>query len=78
MKKVIIGMIILMTVTGCNKQLIDLEYEYDKAVCYYGNEKKELEIKKWKDYDGEQIQIIDKEGKTYLVSSYNCMLIKEK
>ena len=77
MKKIIIVMIILMAVTGCNKQVFDFEYTFDKAVCYYGNEKKEIEIKKWNDYDGEQIQIIGKDGKTYLVSSYNCMLVEE-
>ena len=80
MKKTIaIITIILMLIglTGCNKQIIDLEYSYDKAVCNIGGETKEIKIKKWKDYDGEQLQIIDKEGNTYLVSSYSCALIKE-
>lgn len=80
MKKTIaIITIILMLIglTGCNKQVIDLNYKYNKAICKIGNETKKIEIKKWKDYDGEQLQIIDKEGNVYLISSYNCTLIKE-
>lgn len=76
---IIVGIIMcLLSLTGCNKQVFDFEYTYDKAICIIGNETKEIKIKKWTDYDdGEQIQIIDKEGNVYLVSSMNCTLIKE-
>ena len=37
----------------------------------------EVDIKKWNDYDGEQLQIVAKDGTVYLVSSYNTILIKE-
>lgn len=80
-KPIAIVTIILMLIglTGCNKQIIDLEYSYDKAVCNIGGETKEIKIKKWTDYtDGEQLQIIDEEGDVYLISSYNCALIKEE
>lgn len=71
------AILILFGLTGCNYQMVDLNYSYDKAICKIGNETKEIEIKKWTDYDGEQLQIIDKEGNVYLVSSFNCTLIKE-
>lgn len=74
----IVGICILLGLTGCNQQIIDLNYTFDKAICNIGNETKEIKIDKWNDYDGEQLQIIDKEGNVYLVSSYNCTLIKEK
>lgn len=74
---VITAALILFGLTGCNQQIVDLNYSYDKAICKIGNETKEIKIKKWKDYDGEQLQIIDKEGNVYLVSSFNCTLIKE-
>lgn len=74
----IAGICILLGLTGCNQQIIDLNYTFDKAICNIGNETKEIKIDKWNDYDGEQLQIIDKEGNVYLVSSYNCTLIKEK
>lgn len=37
----------------------------------------ELEIDKWNDYDGEQLQIFAKDGLVYLVSSYNCVFISK-
>lgn len=61
-----------------NKQLIDLKNTYDKCIIYIGSEKIELAVKSWKDYDGEQIQIIDEDGNVYLVSMNNAILIKEK
>lgn len=70
-------MLLILCLTGCNKQIIDLDYNYNKAICNIGGEVKEIEIKKWKDYDGEQIQIKDKKGNTYLVSMNNCTLINE-
>ena len=38
---------------------------------------KEVKIKSWTDYEGEQLQIPNTEGKTWLVSSINCHLINE-
>lgn len=71
----IIGMIML---TGCgNRDMWDTNYTYTKAITYFGNERIELEIKQWCDYDGEQIQIIAKDGKIYLLSTYNTILINE-
>ena len=54
----------LMFLTGCNRQVIDTTFSYDNA-------------ESWKDYDdGDQIQVkID--GTTYLVHSVNIVLIKE-
>ena len=81
--KNILILIILLAVaafalTGCNMSIIDTTYTFDKAIVYMGNEKIELEIKKWKDYeDGEQIQIETKDGKVYLISMNNAILIKE-
>lgn len=77
MKKIILLVIGVLFLTGCNKQIIDLNYSYDKAICKIGNELKEFELKSWKDYDGEQLQLKDKEGNTYLVNSINCTLIGE-
>lgn len=70
------GMLLL---TGCeNKDMWDTNYTYTKAITYIGNEKIEIKIKQWRDYDGEQIQIIAEDGTIYLVSSFNTILIKEK
>lgn len=76
MKKIISVLIIVFLLTGCNKQIIDLKYSFDKAICNYDGDKLILEIDKWKDYDGEQLQIIS-DGKTYLISSNKCYLVKD-
>lgn len=60
-----------------NKQVIDLNIRFDKCITYLGNEKIEIDIDKWNDYEGEQIQIVDKNGNVYLLSSFNTMLLKE-
>lgn len=65
------------TLTGCNKQVIDTTYTYNKAITYIGNERIEIDIKKWNDYDGEQIQIVAEDGTVYLLSMNNTVLIEE-
>ena len=75
---ILLIILVLITMTGCgNKQIFDFDYEYDKAICKIGNEVKEITIKSWTDYDGEQLQLKDKKGNVYLVNSVNCTLIKE-
>ena len=60
-----------------NKTMIDFKYQYNKAITSINGEKIEIEIDTWKDYEGEQIQIISKDGKVYLLSSFNTLLIGE-
>jgi len=84
MKKLILylSMIIILigslfVLTGCNMDIIDTNYTFDKCITYIGDERLEIEVKTWKDYEGEQIQIEAKDGTIYLVSMNNSMLIKE-
>jgi len=58
-----------------NKEMFDLSYNFDKAIVTCGEERIELEIESWNDYEGEQLQIKTKDGKVYLVSSMNTILI---
>ena len=72
-------MVSLLTMTGCgNKDIIDTVRTYDKAIINLGNEFVTVDVKQWTDYDGEQLQIVAKDGIVYLVSSVNCTLIKNK
>ena len=74
---IVIVLLVMIGVTGCgNKEIWDRTYTYNKAICNVGGEWREFEISKWTDYDGEQIQIWDKQGNYYLMSSVNCTLIK--
>ena len=62
--------------TGCNKQIIDTTYTFDKAIMYVGGEWITIDVDSWDDYeDGDQIQVKDKDGNTYLVHSTNITLI---
>lgn len=73
-------LLMLCTLTACgNYDMFDTEYRFDKAIVEFpGGEVREIEIKQWTDYEnGEQLQIIDKEGNVYVVNSVNCVLIKE-
>ena len=69
-----IGAVLL---TGCNKQMIDVTYAYDKTIISLPNgEVIEGKVESWKDYEGDQIQV--KIGsKQYLVHSSNIVLIAE-
>ena len=75
MMVILIGSLFILT--GCNMDIIDTNYTFDKCITYIGDEKLEIEIKTWKDYDGEQIQIEAKDGIVYLISMNNSILIKE-
>ena len=71
-------MVFSLSTCGFNKQMFDFTYEYDTAIInMFDGTVKEVKIKSWTDYEGEQLQITDTEGKTWLVSSINCHLINE-
>ena len=75
MKKILIISGVFL-ITGCNKQILDFDYNFDKIICNYNGDKFELKVDEWKDYEGEQIQI-QSDDKTYLLSTNNCYLVDE-
>lgn len=80
MKKKLLALLAIVTVglscmTGCNKQLIDWNYKFDKARVNIGGEWVDFDLKTWTDYeDGEQIQLTLKDGTVMVVHSANCIL----
>ena len=69
---------LVVSLTGCNRQIIDTTYRFDKAVIGLPNGRViEGKVQSWKDYDdSDQIQVkID--GKTYLIHSMNVALIND-
>ena len=78
MKKLLLGLLLVfsLSLTSCNKQLIDWNYSYKKVhlyetgTCY--------EIESWKDYDGEQLQVHIKGKGKILISSMSCLLVDDK
>lgn len=57
-----------------NKDLFDTQFYFNKAVTFNGNRAIVLPIKQWKDYEGEQLQIITTDGLVLNVSSWNSKL----
>ena len=70
----VIGMAVYPYVFG-NKEFGDFKQEYDYAIIQRADGEQEIEIASWRDYEGEQIQITDIGGTTYLVSSVNVILV---
>lgn len=74
--------IMLICFAGCNYQsydFIDTNYHFDKAIIKMPDgEIITVEVDKWSDSEGEQLTITTKDGKRYLVSSINCILIEEE
>lgn len=59
---------------GCNQQVFDFNYRFDKAYVKIGNEWKDVSVKTWNDYEGEQIQLTLQDGTVLVVHSANCIL----
>lgn len=81
MKKKILGISLVammaLGLAGCgNKQIFDLTYTFNYAVIGLPNgESIEGEIDSWKDYEGEQFQVVI-DGVTYLTHAENVVMMK--
>lgn len=75
---VIVGIIVFVVMfymSGCNKQILDLNYSFTKA---YIEGIGTIEIKSWNDYENsDMIQVISKDGTVYLTHSSNVILMNK-
>ena len=82
MKKIIMLVIILTMVTllatGCNKQIVDFNYSFNRAIIKLPNGQViDGKITSWRDFeDGDQIQL-KINGSTYLTHISNVVMIAE-
>lgn len=79
-KLIVLSLVVVMGLglTGCNKQIIDMTYSYERAVLSLPDGTVvDGKVQSWTDYeDGDQIQVkID--GKQYLVHSEDIVLISD-
>lgn len=64
----------VLLLAGCNKQMIDLTYEYSQAqIKMPDGTVIEGKVDSWNDYEGDQLQV-KINGTTYLVHSLNVIL----
>lgn len=77
-KMLVVCLVFLVLLTGCNRQMVDTVYSYDKAlICMNDGTVIEGEVQSWRDYENsDQIQV-KINGDTYLVHSSNVLLIAE-
>lgn len=75
----LISMILVVTLllSGCNRTIIDTKWTFNKAIIDFGGEIIEVRVSKWKDYEGDAVQIVDIDGNVYLTSYVNVILINE-
>lgn len=67
----------IASLTGCNKQLFDTTYSFERAIIELPNgEIIEGKVQSWDDYEGDQLQV-KINGKTYLTHAENVVLISE-
>ena len=72
----IAAVVISALFASCNKQVFDTTYTFDTAIMYVGGEWITVDVDSWTDYeDGDQIQVKDTDGNTYLVHSNNITLM---
>lgn len=81
MKKKILTTLLAATMSlgliGCNRQIIDLTYKYDYAIIeLYNGKVVEGKVQSWKDYEGEQLQVVI-DGVTYLTHAENVIMVAE-
>lgn len=81
-KMIFAGLLVMVAtaglLTGCNRQIIDTTYSYERAIIALPNgEVVDGKVQSWRDYEeGDQIQV-KINGKQYLVHSEDIVLISE-
>lgn len=69
---------ILVMFTGCNKQVFDTTWSFEKAIIFLPDgEKLEGKVTSWTDFDGSDMIQVAIDGKMYLTHSSNVVMISE-
>lgn len=67
MKKLIASLSLLTVLSGCNLQVIDTTWKYDKAYINVGDRTLECTVQSWKDYqESDMIQVKCTDGRSFL------------
>lgn len=61
-----------------NKDMLDTNWSFNKSITFNGNNAIILPIDDWKDYSGEQLQVITDDGLVLVLSSYNSKLVNDE
>ena len=70
--------IIILSITGCNRQVIDTNWRFTEAHIILGDDIERIEIRSWRDFENsDMIQITTTDGVTMLTHSSNIILIAD-
>ena len=70
--------IIASTMVGCNMQMVDMTYSFEKAIVYLPNgEVVEGKVDSWLDFENSDMIQVKIDGKTYLTHISNVVLISD-
>lgn len=73
--------IMTLLLKGCNRQIVDLNWDFRRAVVRdgFGNLSGTVNIKSWRDYDqSDMVQITTDKGQVILTHSTNIILLRDK
>ena len=62
---------ITLSLTGCNRTVVDTKYGFDKALILGDDSAIILDVAKWYDYSGEQLQLTTNDNLVVLTSSFD-------
>jgi uncharacterized lipoprotein NlpE involved in copper resistance len=67
MKKIILVLLGILILSGCNIQVLDTTWKYDIAYINVGDQTIVCDISSWKDYkNSDMLQVKCKDGRTFL------------
>ena len=70
MKKIIVVLVSLFILAGCNLQVIDTTWKYDVAYINVGDKTIVCDVSSWKDYkNSDMLQVKCKDGRVFLAHS---------
>jgi uncharacterized lipoprotein NlpE involved in copper resistance len=75
MKKIILALLGVLILSGCNIQVIDTTWKYDVAYINVGDQTIVCDVSSWKDYkNSDMLQVKCKDGRTFLGHSSSIIL----
>ena len=73
----VLALCLMTAMVGCGTKTV-FDTNFNRAIIQLADGTVvDTEIKSWRDYDGEQLQIVAKDGTVYLTSSLRCDLIND-
>ena len=66
--------VLVLILSACNYHVFDFEYTFTNAYVKINETWVDLEVVRWCDYEGEQIQLTLTDGTIMVVHSLNCIL----